>query len=293
LASELINAINEAKLDNYKRAHIEEPALPAITASKSLAERVAQAFHVLVRELEALGIRFRKFHGIHETGYFERHGDRLYTTITEDVVRTDGSRVTAPWWKTPQLGEKPSGYLTFTFKPHRFNYEGIQQWSQSPKLPLEKTLLHVVSGVRKHFLELQERREQEKLESAKRHAEWLERKREMDKQEAIRLQQEKERKHAAALAAAAHARQTALFKAAQNWRLSNSLLEFIGACEARWRSQLVAPTAEQIAWLTWAKEIATTTSPFSAGYPDPAIDGAFDPASVPFAGPYPPTRDFA
>jgi hypothetical protein len=33
-------------------------------------------------------------------------------------------------------------------------------------------------------------------------------------------------------------------------------------------------------------------SPLETGYPDPAKDGAFDPAAVPFGGPYPVKRDF-
>ena len=33
-------------------------------------------------------------------------------------------------------------------------------------------------------------------------------------------------------------------------------------------------------------------SPLETGYPDPAKDGAFDAAAVPFGGPYPAKRDF-
>jgi hypothetical protein len=281
LASDLVNAITKAKLDHYKRAHFEDPRLPVVTVSKNLAERVGQAFHVLLKELEPLGIRFRKFQGKYEGGYFERRRDRLFVIIAEDIVRPDGSRVSAPWWQSAQAHEEPSGFLTFSLKPHQYGSREIKQWSETPKVPLEEALAQVVAAIRKHFVDAQEHREQEAIESAKRQAEWLQRRREWEEQEAIRLQQEKERKHAEALASAMRARKTALLKAAKNWRRSHTLLDFIDASEARWKSQSPAPSAEQIGWLTWARELASAISPFSVGYPDPATNGAFDPTSIP------------
>lgn len=292
LASEMANAIAKAKLDNYKRAHFKEPSLPEICVSKVLAERMAQAFHVLLRELEPLGIRFRKFQGFYESGYFERHRDRLSVTIIEDVVGLDGSRVVAPYWRTPQGHEKPSGYLTFLFNPERYNNREDTQWSEGAKLPLEKLLAQMVAYIRKHYLEKHERRELEKIESARRHAEWLKSMEEMERKEAIQRQREKERKHAEAIAAAAQARKAALLDAADKWRLSRTLLEFIDACEARWQTQPDGPMADQSGWVKWAKDIATAMSPFSVGYPDPAIDGPFDPSLIPPGGPYPAIRKF-
>lgn len=67
-------------------------------------------------------------------------------------------------------------------------------------------------------------------------------------------------------------------------------MDFIAECEARWKTQSATLTEAQTAWLTWAKQIAQTLSPFSTGYPDPTIDGAFDPTTIPFGGPYPPPR---
>jgi hypothetical protein len=293
LASELMKAIAGAELDRYKRAQLEEQTLPRVTVSRNLSERVAKAFHVLLQQMEALGISFHKYQGSYESGYFKRYGDRLYMTIAEDIERPDGSRFSAPTWQEPQVHEKPSGYLTFTVKPHTYSYEGTKQWSETTRLPLEQTLAQVVADIRKHYLEIQERRELEKIESAKRHVERLQRRREWEQQETIRLQKERERKHAEALAAAVQARKNALLRAAENWRLSHILLEFICACEARWKGRCTELTAEQTAWLTWAREISEVASPISAGYPDPATDGAFDPASIPVGGPYPQTRDFS
>ncbi|MGO8925419.1 MAG: hypothetical protein ACLQU3_00635 [Limisphaerales bacterium] len=292
LASDLVNAITKAKLDHYKRAHLQDPRFPVVSVSKNLADRVGQAFHVLLMQLEPLDICFRKFQGTYEGGYFQRRRDRLSVIIAEDIVRPDASRVSAPWWQSAQANEKPSGFLAFSFKPHRWISRDIKQWSESARLPFEATLAQIVGGIRKHFLDAQEQREQWAIESARRQAEWLLRRREWEKQEAIRLQQEKERKHTEALAAAVRARKAALLKAAKNWRRSHTLLEFIDACETRWKSQSPALSAEHIGWLTWAKEIATTMSPFAVGYPGPANDGAFDSSSIPLGGPYPDTRNF-
>lgn len=120
----------------------------------------------------------------------------------------------------------------------------------------------------------------------------MERTSEWERKEAIRLQQEKQRKHIKSIAAAVQARKTALLKATENWRLNQSVLNFIEDCEMRWKSQSPELSSKQRTWLTWARKIATAISPYSAGYPDPAIDGAFDPNSIPFGGPYPPVRKF-
>jgi hypothetical protein len=109
----------------------------------------------------------------------------------------------------------------------------------------------------------------------------------------IRQQEERQRQHAASLEATVHTRAEDLLKAAEWWRLHQVTMGFINECEQRWRS--IPPgglTAEQQAWLIWARESADAMSPFESGYPDPAKDGAFDPAAVPFGGSYPAKRDF-
>jgi len=88
------------------------------------------------------------------------------------------------------------------------------------------------------------------------------------------------------------ARSEDLLKAAEWWRLYQTAAQFINECEQRWRNQTGCLRAEQQKWLTWARDNAKAMSPFETGYPDPAKDGAFDAASVPFCGPYPAKRDF-
>jgi hypothetical protein len=65
--------------------------------------------------------------------------------------------------------------------------------------------------------------------------------------QAIRVGKERQKKHADAITAVVRARKTALLKTANNWGQSNTLLEFIAACEAQWKNQACEPTAEQTA----------------------------------------------
>ena len=256
LASELMNGIVKAKLDSYKRAQMRERALPEVAVSKVLAERVARAFHTIVTAVEQLGICFRKSRSSYESGYFERRNDRLHLNIVEDLVRPDGSRVSPPSYQWPRERGKPSGLLTFSLNPDRYGSRETQKWSESEKVQLESVLAAVVAAIRKHYVEAQERAEKEAIARAQEHAAWLERTREWERQEAIRLQQEKERKHAEALKNIVQRRKTALSEAAANWRLSNLLLEFINECEARWKTQSDSPTPQQVSWLGWARDLA-------------------------------------
>ena len=267
LATELQNAINKGHLDDYQRARVNEPPFPAVLVSKSLADRVARAFHVLVKELEPFEVRFRTSLSSYDSGYFERRRrERLYLEITEDILLPDGSRARSPSWQSQQRYSRASGLLTFSTKPNRYGSDDLKEWSESKALPLEKLLSQVVIAIRQHYLDAQERdereaieREQQRVESERRHREW-------EQQETIRLQKEKESQHAKTLAAAATARQAALTKAAQNWSTSCALHQFLDECERRWKNQTQALTPTQATWLTWARNIADSSSPFSAGY---------------------------
>jgi hypothetical protein len=260
--------------------------------SKILAERVAFAFHTILTSLEPLSIPFRKSRSRYDCGYFERHEDRLYLCIVEDLVGQDGSRHTAPYWQPLHGKEKVSGCLTFSLSPSRYGRQEAKAWSESAKVPLERVLAQVVAAICDHFVEAQDRKEREAIQRAKEHAEWLQHRQEWERKEAIRLQQESTCKHAEALAAAVQTRKAALFKAAENWRSGLTMLDFIGTCEMQWKNDSGTLTAAQTNWLAWAREIAAAMSPFSVGYPDPANDGPFDSGAVPLGGPYPVIRNF-
>jgi hypothetical protein len=293
-ASELLNALNKAELDSYKRARLhDKPDFPEVLVSKDLAERVAKAFHVILARLEPLGINWRKSQSSYNSGHFRKGQDRLQLNIAEDVIRPDGSRTSPPSYEWPQQTGKPSGLLTLVLKEHGSYYcsKEIQKWSESNKLTLQELLAQLVGAVRKHFLDAQEHRAQQKIEWEKQRIESERHWREYQKKEAIRLQQEKERKHAEAIAAAKKTRRANLVKAAQDWRFCGTLLEFVEQCERHWKSQSQPLTTAQQEWLAWAKQTAGTASTFPADFPDPAKDGGFDPSSIPFGGPYPSSRN--
>ncbi len=290
-ASGLLNALNNADLDSYKRARLhDKPEFPEVLVSKNLAERVAKAFHVILASLEPLGINWRKSLSSYNSGHFRKGQDRVQLSIAEDVTRPDGSRTCPPSYEWPRQSGKPAGLLTFSLHTPGYSGKEIQKWSESNKLPLEELLAQLVGTVRKHFLEAQECRAKEKIEWEKQRIESERRWREHQRQEAIRLQQEKERKHAEAIAAAKKARRANLVKAAQDWRFCGSLLEFVEQCERHWKSQSQQLTPEQLEWLAWAKQTAGTASTFPADFPDPTQDGAFDPSSIPVGGPCPISR---
>lgn len=291
-ASELLTALNKAELDSYKRARLhDKPEFPEVLVSKDLAARVAKAFHVILAGLEPLGINWRKAQSSYNPGHFRKGQDRLQLTITEDVIRPDGSRTCPPSYEWPRETGKPAGLLTFSIKePRNYSREELQKWSETNKLPLPELLTQLVGAVRKHFLDAQERRAKEKIEWEKQRIESERRWREYQKQEAIRLQQEKEQKHAQAITAAKKTRRANLIKAAEDWRFCGSLLEFVEQCERHWKSQTQQLAHEQLEWLAWAKQTAGTASTFPADFPDPAKDGGFDPSSIPIGGPYPTSR---
>ncbi|HSA12939.1 MAG TPA: hypothetical protein P5205_21500 [Candidatus Paceibacterota bacterium] len=197
-ASELLTALNKAGLDSYKRAELRrEPNLPEVVVSKNLAERVGKAFHVILGSLEPLGINWRKSQSSCNPGHFRKGQDRLQLSIAEDVIRPDGSRTYPPSYEYPRQTGKPAGLLTFSIKESRhYSSEELQKWSETNKLPLQELLAQLVGAVRKHFLDAQELRAQQKIEWEKQRIESERRWREHQKQEAIRLQQEKEQKHA-------------------------------------------------------------------------------------------------
>jgi hypothetical protein len=121
-------------------------------------------------------------------------------------------------------------------------------------------------------------------EYEKRHREW-------QAEEAVRIQKEKEQAHLNAIEKATSARKLDLIKAAEWWRRSRGLTDFVEECERRWKIPLGLLDPERAAWLAWAKEIAASMSPFTVGYPDPSKHGAFDPSAIPFGGPYPPAQN--
>jgi len=296
LAAELMRTMTAGKPDSDKRVNVRERTLPEAIVSKALIERVAKAFHAILNGVETLGIAFRKAQSSYDSGYFQKGHDRLYLKIEEEMVEQpvqSGRPTRRHSWQWPMDRRVASGKLTFSLSPKRYGFREEKKWKEEDKTPLGELLAKIVTEIRRHYVEAQKRRAQEAIEREKQRVESERHWREYQAKEAIRLEEERKRKHAEALDATAHMRSEDLLKAAEWWRLHQSAAAFVNECEQRWlTSQAGGLTSEQEAWLKWAWKHVNAMSPFETGYPDPLKDGAFDPATVPFAGPYPAKRSF-
>jgi hypothetical protein len=292
LAAELLRALEAAKPSYDKRVWSDKLTLPLVKVSKGTIQQVAKCFHVIVANVESVGIPFSKAQGYSNPGFFRKGNDRLYLGIEEDFVESveTGRRQN---WRSQEDRRVPSGRLTFSLYCQRYSNRDAKQWKDDEKSSLGSLLAEIVAEIRRHFAAAARRRDQEVIEREKQRLESEKHRREYQAKETIRLAEEKKQKHAASLEAIAHARSEDLMKAAEWWRLHRVTMEFINGCEQRWRGNSAGElTTEQQAWLAWARENAKAISPIDSGYPDPAKDGAFDVAAVPFGGPYPAKRDF-
>jgi hypothetical protein len=294
LATDLLRRLRAAKPGYDKRISVRERTVPEVNITKALIERAAKSFHVILNGVETLGIPFRKAQGSHDSGYFQKGHDRLYLRIEEEWVGAGSGGVSRrPSWQGQAENRVASGGLTFSLATERYAVRKAKQWEEDDEIPLGELLAKIVSEIRRHYVAAQKRREQEAIEREKERIKSERHWREYQAKEAIRLEEERKQKHAAALEATAHTRSEDLIKSAEWWRLHRATVEFINECEQRWRGNPPGElTAEQQAWLAWARENSNAMSPFESGFPDPVKDGPFDPAAVPVGGPYPAKRDF-
>lgn len=292
LAAELLRMLKTAKPSYDKRVWAGDMFSPIAKVGRDSIELTAKCFHVIVTNVELVGILFTQPKGGRQAGCFRKGNDRLYLEIEDELVAsTETGRRRS--WQPNEDSRVPSGKLIFSLSNGRYSSGKIKQWKDDEKTTLEARLAEIVTEIRKYFAAAVRRREQEAIERKKQAIEWEKHQREYEKEEAIRREKERKQKHAAALEATAQTRADDLLKAAEWWRLHQTIVEFVSACERRWRdSQNGSLTSEQEAWLAWARENAKAMSPFETGYPDPVKDGPFDPTAIPFGGPYPAKRDF-
>jgi hypothetical protein len=285
MAMELITLLRAGVPNSDQRLKVENRAVPRVTVSKALIEPAVKALHVILTTVEARGIRSCQSRSKYGVAHFELWHDRLNLTIEEATVMVTRAptaqekRNPTARWQT-QFFEL-SGKLSISMSTERSTVRP-KTWTESDKLPLEEVLAKVVQAICKHYADLE-----------REHAQTAERVRKQWEAYDIQQQEEKKQQHAASLEAVEYMRTEDLLKAAEWWRLHQVTMAFINECEQRWLS--IPPgelTAEQLAWLIWARESADAMSPFESGYPDPADDGAFDPVAVPAGGPYPPKRSF-
>ena len=295
LAAEFLRALKSASLSyDKKRVHLRERSLPEADVSKDIALRAAQAFHTLLQITEPRGIKFGRSQSKYDGGHFRKGHDYLFFKIEEELVDKPETAVRKKsYYSRPEDNKVPCGKLGFTLKPERYGSSKTQEWKESDKAPLETMLAEMAKFICEHYVETQKRREAEAIEREKQRVESEISWKKHQEEEAIRKEEAAKRKHAESLESVEQHRKDDLAKAAEWWRLHQSTVDFIAECERRWRdAQEGRLMDDQECWLSWARETAKSSSPFEIGYPQPSIDGAFDPAEVPFGGPYPALRKF-
>ncbi len=297
LAEQFLAAIKKASLSYDKqRVHLEEREFPKAEISKAQAPRAAQAFHALLNLVEPRGVLFKKSRSKYDGGCFRKGNDDLHLKIEEELVEKPDKpgRRTAYYSNWRQENKIACGKLTFTINPERYDLATEKKWTESEKTPIETIVADMAKAIFRHYLDLQEKRKAEAIRREKEHVEWEIRRQKEAAAEAIRREEAAKKKHADTLESAARTRQEDLLKAAEWWKIQRGIEDFIVECERRWSTTQADGqlTPEQSAWAAWAREVAKSVSPFETGYPDPAKDAGFDPASVSFGGPYPELRKF-
>lgn len=296
LAAEFLATLKKCKNRWDSRIYLKEPSWPEATVSPALAERCAQAFHVILQGTDGVGLPFRKSRSSYEGGVFRLGHDQLFFVIEEELVaapeRTTG-RGRRPAYSAYRENRVPCGSLTFTINSSRYGRDTVKQLSEGKDGALEDVLVKVVAGIRSYFVQARKKRAQAVIDQERYRLEAEERHREYEKKRAIEEEAKRREKHAKAVRKLVRTRRDDLLKAAEWWRLHRVTLEFIADCERQWMStQEGQLDPDQLTWLNWARETAATLSPTACAYPDPSKDGPVDMGSIPFGGPYPETRKF-
>lgn len=285
LAKRALATLQKGKPEDDGRIRIKDQELPSILVSAAMGDRLTKSLDALFRLLESRGITLQP----HEDRWnpcllFSKGPDSLRLFIEEPLIQVrreptqeDKLRPSSTWQLT---STHLAGHLAFTLEGPR-GLSGRKHWSETERKPLEDVLFAVVLRMEQLF----ESFEVKRVEEIERERRWAEEKRR-------RAEEEKVREHNDALEKIARKRARNLWKAAEWWKIHQDILSFIEECENRWKDSGEGPISDdQVSWLVWAKECAEDMSPFTVGYPDPAIDGAFDASAIPVGGKYPSTRD--
>lgn len=280
-AKALLAAIRAAAVSEQGRVTIASKVLPRVICSADLAERAAGAVHILITEATARGISVEAGSKDSVGVAFTKNGDMLHVEVeepNEEVACTNVDK-RRPSWKWQTKTKKPSGRLCIRLSSER-NFYGRRLWTEKGGKDLEHILPQVIARMEEIFQSFVEERVLE-----------AQRKREREAQERRDAEQRKRRLHQEHLDGVVTGRVNVLRRAAQWWQIHESILRFVDQCEKQWRDQQAGHlTTPQEDWLVWARQNAKAFSPLRAGYPDPELDGNFNPDDVPFGGPYPQVR---
>lgn len=286
VASQLLVALRAADPDQQGLSNVRNaPELPDASVTKGLISAAARVCDAIVRGMEARGFLFKKARSRYDSGYFEAAKQRIHLSITEPIetvtVEPTEKQKRLPSWEWQRTERRPAGKLTVTLSSTRdYTAQFKEILTEEQMGSLDALAAAAVEKVVAYY-------QKRKADAAEQQVKWEQQRTDYAAQEVERKKQE----HIKNLEATARAREKDLFRAAEWWRIQRNMEDFIAACEQRWREagQL---NEQSLAWLAWARDNVARLSPFTAGYPDPARDGAVDPKAVPEGGPYPPKRGF-
>lgn len=279
-AQALQTYLSKSKPESDKRVKTDRNNLPPVQVSKDLVARTVSIFNAVIVELQNHGIKIRKGGGVYSPAYFHRKNMGIHLAI-EEVTELLPFASCGRYRDNVQL----TGRLKLTLGSGTGSYsrdKSLGSWEDKGQKLIEQHLPDIIKTACEYYVELDRKKEQEAIEVEKQKREW-----ERQRQEQLK------RHHQQKLDEIPRKRTEDLIKAAEWWRIYNSTLAFVDACEERWKSEHSGVLNEgQLQWLGWARKEALSLNPFESGYPNPGKDGEFDADSVPLDGPYPEVRNF-
>jgi hypothetical protein len=282
VVADLEKVIRSSKPDMNGMIVVRNARLPALSISPASADRAIRSLSVLYTELESRGV-ILKTGSRGDSIAFWKDKDEI-VLFAEEAIDTIERQPTPeerrrPSWEWKTKVQQPSGRLNFSLYSPDGKSGGRSKWKEGPRNQLEIVLYAIAERVWTFFSDEEAWRMRE-----------VERQRRLAEEALIRAEEEKRATHEKRLTNAGAARVTNLIRASEWWRLRQCAEEFIAGCERMWNETSGSLSKEQETWLSWARRQANALSPLAMGYPQPERDGAIDPASVTFGGPYPETR---
>jgi len=287
-------ALEKVKPDELGLVGVSRKDLFPCAMSVAMVPRAAQALHAMVCELEDRDYGFKAGASEYQGLQITRDNDQVslkwseaWIEIEKEPTLEDKRR---PSWTWQLRERRPSGKLSVEICAS--GLRGKRKWTEGEGRSLEEVLAFVVEKVeavfhgyeehRKRATELAKQREEEAKREDERRA----------KEELVRKERERIQRHQARLEKIGGLRRDNLDQAAREWIEAQGVSMFIDACEQRWRRANGGELSRAHSdWLTWARAEAEKMEPFKMGYPDPALDGGFEPGAVPVGGPYPEIRE--
>jgi hypothetical protein len=274
---------NKEKPDATGRVRVQGKNVPIIYASPEQIEPLSRAIHVLVERAKNLGYEFKDDNDFNQCIRFVHEEGDVTLEIEEGIVEIETpvtkEQKRRPSWTWENKVKQLTGKFCYRMvtDPEHGSRNYWKKKTPEPLLTMLSTIIERLSVAVEKFKREKILAEERKIESERRQQEWK--------------KEEEQRKHLSLLQKVREKREENFAKAAEWWDIYNNMLQFVEACEARWRQHNSGELNEkQKTWLIWAKRQAELSSPFTAGYPRPDVDGAFDEAIIPVGGPYPAAR---